>query len=90
MPTIASFENIDIKMQKEGGAQHKKPHIHAYYNEHTASFDIESGDKIVGEFPTRETRLVQGWIELQRDELNREWQTLKEGRAWFTIAGLRR
>ena len=68
MPTIASFENIDIKMQKEGGAQHK----------------------IVGEFPTRETRLVQGWIELQRDELNREWRTLKEGGAWFTIAGLRR
>ena len=62
MPTIASFENIDI----------------------------ESGGKIVGEFPTRETRLVQGWIELQRDELIREWQTLKEGGAWFTIAGLRR
>ena len=51
---------------------------------------LKAGDKIVGEFPIREMRLVQGWIELQRDELNREWQTLKEGGAWFTIAGLRR
>ena len=48
MPTIASFENIDIKMQKEGGAQHKKPHVHAYFGEHSASFDIASGDLIVG------------------------------------------
>lgn len=55
-----------------------------------ACFDIESGDIIVGDFPTREKRLVQGWIELQRDELNREWQTLKNGGAWFSIAGLRR
>ena len=55
-----------------------------------ACFDTESGDIIVGDFPTREKRLVQGWIELQRDELNREWQTLKNGGAWFSIAGLRR
>jgi len=89
MPTIASFHNVDIKMQKEGGAQHKKPHIHAYYGELSASFDIESGNLIVGEFPVRETRLVQGWIELHRDELNIEWNTLAAGGAWFTIAGLR-
>lgn len=89
MPTIASFENIDIKMQKEGGAQHKKPHVHAYFGEHSASFDIDSGDLIVGDFPLRETRLVQGWIELRREELNIEWKTLAAGGAWFTIAGLR-
>ena len=53
------------------------------------SFDIDSGDLIVGDFPLRETRLVQGWIELRREELNIEWKTLAVGRAWFTIAGLR-
>jgi len=89
MPTIASFENIDIKMQKEGGAQHKKPHIHAYYDDQSASFDIASGDVIVGALPLRETRLVQGWIELHRDELNIEWKTIEAGGKWFTIAGLR-
>lgn len=88
MPTIATFENIDIKMQKEGGAQHKKPHIHAYYDEAEAVFDIESGELIVGEFPRRETRLVQGWIELRRNELNIEWKTLAEGGKWFSIAGI--
>ena len=31
MPTIARFENVDIKMQKESGVQHKKPHIHAWF-----------------------------------------------------------
>ena len=89
MPTIASFHNVDIKMQKEGGAQHKKPHIHAFYGADSASFDIESGDIIVGTFPSRETRLVQAWIELHRDELHIEWETLASGKAWFTIAGLR-
>ena len=44
---------------------------------------------IAGEFPSREMRLVQAWIELHRDELNIEWKTLEEGGAWFTIAGLR-
>ena len=88
MPTIAQFENVDIKMQKEGGAQHKKPHIHAYYGDYSATFDIASGDLIVGEFPLREKRLVQGWIELRRYELNIEWKTLASGGAWFTIAGL--
>ena len=89
MPTIASFHNVDIKMQKEGGVQHKKPHIHAYHGECSASFDISTGDIIAGEFPSREMRLVQAWIELHRDELNIEWKTLEEGGAWFTIAGLR-
>ena len=89
MPTIARFENVDIKMQKESGAQHKKPHIHAYYGENSAAFDIETGDLLIGSLPLRETRLVQGWIELHRDELNIEWKTLAEGGAWFTIAGLR-
>ena len=59
------------------------------FGEHSASFDIDSGDLIVGDFPLRETRLVQGWIELRREELNIEWKTLAAGRAWFTIAGLR-
>ena len=53
------------------------------------SFDIDSGDLIMGDFPLRETRLVQGWIELRREELNIEWKTLAAGGAWFTIAGLR-
>ena len=51
------------------------------FGEHSASFDIDSGDLIVGDFPLRETRLVQGWIELRREELNIEWKTLAAGGA---------
>ena len=29
MPTLSLFNGIMIKMNKEGGAQHHKPHLHA-------------------------------------------------------------
>ena len=44
MPTICRFDEISVKMNKEGGVQHKRPHIHAYYKETSASFDIETGE----------------------------------------------
>lgn len=44
MPTICRFDEISVKMNKEGGTQHKRPHIHAYYKETSASFDIETGE----------------------------------------------
>ena len=40
-------------MNKEGGAQHKRPHVHAYYKETSASFDIETGEVLASEdFPS--------------------------------------
>ena len=50
MPTIASFYGIIIMMffaKKE----HNPPHIHAYYNEYEASFKIDDGKILTGDFP---------------------------------------
>lgn len=57
------------------GSEHNPPHIHAIYGEDTAAFDIRTGDMIDGGFPKRATMLVREWIDLNRDELLRMWET---------------
>ena len=86
MPTICRFAEISIKMNKEGGVQHKRPHIHAYYKETSASFDIETGEVLASEdFPNEQRKAVVDWIGQERAELLREWDTLIAGGEWFTI-----
>ncbi|MCI8362496.1 MAG: DUF4160 domain-containing protein [Clostridia bacterium] len=49
MPTISKFYGIDIRMYYKDNIKHSKPHIHAFYNEYIATFDLEGNiieDKI--------------------------------------------
>lgn len=62
MPTISMFFGIIIRMYT-GAAERNPPHIHAYYQDDKAMFDIKSGDLTEGQFPPRQTRLVSAWIE---------------------------
>ncbi len=52
---------------------HSRPHFHARYGEHKASFDFD-GEIIVGELPRPQVRLVQAWTELHMRELNVQWR----------------
>ena len=45
------------------------PHFHATYQEYEAQVAIETGNTIAGDLPRKQTRLVQAWVELHRDEL---------------------
>jgi hypothetical protein len=69
--------------------EHNPPHIHVYYGDTTASFLLEDGRIIDGYFPAKQTKLVQAWIELRREELLADWQLCQNGEKPFQIEPLR-
>lgn len=88
MPTISMFFGIIVRMYC-GKAEHNPPHIHVYYQEHKASFDIRTAEKVEGRLPPRQTRLVVAWIELRREELMADWDLASRGELPFRIDPLR-
>ena len=73
---------IDIK-------QHRAPHIHAMYQGFEAVFSIQTADILDGKFPPKQTRLVQAWIELRREELDADWSLAVQGQPVERVEPLR-
>ncbi len=88
MPIISMFYGIIINMYLLDNKQHHSPHIHARYAEFEGVFEIESGEFIAGELPRKQTRLVQAWIELHRDELMADWHIALSGQLPYKIEPL--
>ena len=92
MPTLSLFNGIMIKMNKENGAQHHSPHLHAFYGEYNAPFDIATGE-ILGAaaktFPSDKAALVKAWIILHREDLIANWKLITEEGQFFKIDPLR-
>lgn len=74
MPTIAFFHGIAIRMFFN---DHAPAHLHAYYGDSEAKFDIESGDVMGGKLPAPQRKLVQNWIELYKEELRAAWNAVR-------------
>ena len=89
MPVISMFYGIIIRMYFMDTKQHKTPHIHAEYSGKSAVFSLKDGALLSGKFPIKQTKLVQAWIELRRDELIADWQLASQGEAVFKIEPLR-
>ena len=66
MPEISRFFGIIIYMYFK---DHLPPHFHTEYNGQEAQFSIETGNIIVGDLPRKQTRLIQAWVELYREDL---------------------
>lgn len=88
MPTISMFFGIIVRMYC-GQAEHNPPHVHVYYQDHKASFNIATAERIEGDFPPRQTRFVVAWIELHREELMADWGLASQGELPFPIDPLR-
>jgi len=89
MPLLSTFYGILLYMYWLDTKQHNLPHIHAEYAEHEAVFAIEDGELLDGDMPRRQTRLIQAWIELHREELMAAWSLAVRGEAIFKIEPLR-
>lgn len=89
MPVISLFYGIVIRMYFMDNRQHAQPHIHVEYGDHSAVFALEDGALIAGHFPGKQTRLVQAWIELRREDLMADWRLAVNGDAPFKIEPLR-
>jgi hypothetical protein len=88
MPTISMFYGIIISMFFEIRERHHLPHIHARYQDQTASISIEDGAILAGDLPLRQLRMVQVWVDLHREELFADWRLATEGSEPFRIPPL--
>lgn len=83
------FYGIIVQLYFFDNDRHNLPHIHVRYGEFGASLAIETGEILAGNFPNRQLKLVQAWIEIHRDELLANWTLALEGNTPFKIDPLR-
>ena len=74
MPILSNFYGILIKMYFQQ-SEHNPPHIHAIYGEYMGAIDIKTGELLEGDLPPRALMLVKEWLEVNRDELLKIWNT---------------
>lgn len=72
MPEICRFDGIIITMYFN---DHNPPHFHAEYAGVETIFDLNQGVFIKGALPSRQSRLILAWFELNKDELLSMWET---------------
>ncbi len=77
MPTICQFGGIRIVMFLRG-KDHNPPHIHAFYQDFDASFEISTGELLSGTFPAKSKAQVKKFILQYQKEL--------EGRISYCMA----
>ncbi len=73
MPRISEFFGIVIYMYWFDNKRHKKPHIHAVYQNNEAVFDLE-GNCLSGDIGNRALRLIQDFISERQSELQLAWK----------------
>lgn len=67
---------------------HHSPHIHVRYQGKKASISISDGSVLAGDFPPRQLRMVQVWVDIHKDELLTDWELAVAGDEPFRIAPL--
>ena len=88
MPTISMFYGVLVTMYYEDAGRHHTPHIHVRYQGKKASIALEDGAILAGDFPAKQLRMVQVWIDLHRDELLADWEMAMSGEEPFRIQPL--
>ena len=68
--------------------RHHLPHIHVRYQKYKASISIDNGAVLEGEFPPKQLKLVQAWIEIHKEELHVDWELAVNGEEPFRIPPL--
>jgi hypothetical protein len=50
--------------------------------------DIQAGNVLTGEIPSKQLKLVQAWVEIHKEELLVDWELAIAGEEPFRIAPL--
>ncbi len=70
-PTISRFFGIKIQMYWR---DHPPPHFHAFYGDDEATFAIDDGRLLAGDFSPRARRLIEEWRQQYASELADAWR----------------
>jgi len=79
MPRISEFFGIVIYMYWFDTKRHKKPHLHAVYQNQQAVFDL-NGNCIAGSIGKRASNLVEDFIFERKVELKKAWELAVDGK----------
>ena len=85
MPEISRFYGIVIKMFFD---DHNPPHFHVEYQEYDAIVHIQDG-VMKGEMPKRALKMVFEWMELHREELLLNWNSMQSTGDYIKIEPLK-
>lgn len=83
------FYGIIVYMYFFDNKKHNKPHIHAEYGEYTAVFSIPEGSLLDGNFPIKQSKMLQAWIAIHEDALMADWKLAIAGKELFKIDPLK-
>ena len=68
---VLRYRYQNVFSQKE----HNPPHIHATYGEYVGVIDIQTGEMLEGDLPTKALDMVQEWTRNHRNDLMTIWNT---------------
>ena len=89
MPIISQFYGIIVAMYfNENNGKHYIPHIHIRYNEYKSVYDL-SANKLEGEIPRKQAKMVEAWILIHKEELESLWKLCQEENEIFRIEPLK-
>ena len=74
MPEISRFLGISIYMYFN---EHNPPHFHVKYNEYRGMMSIQELELLEGKLPRRIKLLVMEWASDHREELMRNWESIR-------------
>ena len=79
---LAKRKNMKIKIYQEKG--HQLPHIHIDYGDqhHSASYTIESGERIEGSLHKKYDVDISTWLDRNRSKVLEIWNALQLGAAY--------
>ena len=83
------FYGIIVSMYFMDNRRHKRPHIHAKFQDSEVVVGIPEGDVLEGSLPSGKLRMVLAWIEIHRDDLMADWELAAKGEQPFKIEPLR-
>ncbi|NHM15758.1 DUF4160 domain-containing protein [Eggerthellaceae bacterium zg-887] len=72
MPELSRFLRLIIRMYFDDDSEHHKPHVHVFYGENEAVVSLD-GIVLAGSLPSKQYRLVSGWLALHEDEAYEAW-----------------
>lgn len=87
MPELSRFEGIVIYLLFRDNNQHNKPHVHVYYGEYRAAVAVD-GELLSGSLPSRQLKMVCGWLALHEEEVYKAWNQAVCGEHFEKVAPL--
>ena len=84
MSIISVFFGIIIRIHPR---DHNPPHIHAFYGDYEGLYNIKTGEKIQGNIPFKQNKIIRKWTGQNRKDLLRNWKLAYNEKQTFKIRG---